>query len=1014
MLNDRKITDWTQPVSSLDDRPQMTASALKAAFDSNTNQLKPAVNGMIDDLTGTTGAGNIGVKAIAGVTGTTVQAMLAALKALIDLCDTSETVDDKLDLKADKTTTDKLVKTITLDADTGVFTIKTDDGTTTTIDTMLEKIPVNCYLDGQEFVLVLDDGTEQRADLSDFLTPTEFTDSSTIDFSVSGSTVTATIKNGSITLAMLESTVVTTIQGYATAAQTAAGNASTSETNAGTYRDQAQTAATNSASSASEAGAKATLSQSWAIGGTGTRQGEDTNNSKYFSQRASTYATSAQGYSNSAMEQADLAETYKNQANSAADRAERAAEDAEAIAGDDFIPNSQKGTAGGVASLDASGKLEATQKPDYTAAEVGALADPGGGTAGQILTKTETGAKWGDLGASGGSLLTITFANGFQGANYTLTGGGQTFTGTVGNSLKAVYGLLATNTEYTLELTQGGNEYEFTITTLGYYKDLELSAAVVVSAVPTQDGTLTYTGTAQSPTWTGYDPNKLSMTGDTSKVNAGNYTTTFTPKPGCAWWDGTAESKNASWSVSKAAIAIPTAEDTELDYTGASQHPEWENYDPDKITIGGDTAATDEGEYQTTFTPKENYQWTDSTTETKTISWSIKAGQISVPTVSGTLTYNGTIQSPVWSGYDTTKMTIGGQTAGVNAGAYTATFTPKTNYEWTDGTTAAKEVVWNIGKAVPVLTVSPASVELTSDSDTKTSAVTYNGDGTLSVQSQSSGIATATISGTTVTIKGVSTGDTTVTVNASAGANYQAKSASISVSADIGPVGVSFATDSWETIAAVAENGTASQFYSIGDTKNITISGVGTITLEIADFDHDYLSGSTSASKAGISMITRDLLPNTRQMNSSNTNVGGFPASALYDYLNGTILNGLPSDLRSALKTTYKWYGTGNNTTNGQWHGSKVWIPLEYEMFGTTTYAPATEHTTGNARKYPIFTDNASRIKRMNNGSGSAQWYWEASPYASNATIFCAVNSSGSASYYTASYTIGVCFGLSI
>lgn len=617
-------------------------------------------------------------------------------------------------------------------------------------------------------------------------------------------------------------------------------------------------------------------------------------------------------------------------------------------------------------------------------------------------------------GAGGGSVLTITFANGFQGANYTLTGGGQTFTGTVGNSLKAVYGLLATNTEYTLELTQGGNEYEFTITTLGYYKDLELSAAVVVSAVPTQSGTLTYTGTAQSPTWTGYDPNKLSMTGDTSKVNAGNYTTVFTPKPGCVWWDGTAESKNASWSIAKAAIAIPTAEDTELDYTGASQHPEWENYDPDKITIGGDTAATDEGEYQTTFTPKDNYKWTDETTETKTISWSIKAGQISVPTVSGTLTYNGTSQSPVWIGYDTTKMTIGGQTAGVNAGAYTATFTLKTNYEWTDGTTAAKEIVWNIGKAVPVLTVSPTSVELTSDSDTKTSAVTYNGDGTLSAQSQSSEIATATISGTTVTIKGVSTGDTTVTVNASAGANYQAKSASISVSADIGPVGVSFATDSWETIAAVSEAGLASKYYNLGDTKNITISGVGTITLEIADFDHDYLSGSTSANKAGISMITRDLLPATRQMNSSNTNVGGFPASALYDYLNGTILNGLPSDLRSALKTTYKWYGTGNNPTNGQWHGSKVWIPLEYEMFGTTTYAPATEHTTGNARKYPIFTDNASRIKRLNNGSGSANWYWEASPRASNAAAFCAVTSDGTASNGSASFTYGVCFGLSI
>lgn len=466
-------------------------------------------------------------------------------------------------------------------------------------------------------------------------------------------------------------------------------------------------------------------------------------------------------------------------------------------------------------------------------------------------------------------------------------------------------------------------------------------------------------------------------------------------------------------TVERAEVAIPTYTE-ELTYTGQTQTPTFSGYDPAKMTMGGDTSATDAGDYAAIFTPTYQYKWPDGTTEGKSVAWSIERASVAVPTVSGTLTYNGTSQSPVWIGYDTTKMTIGGQTSGVNAGAYTATFTPKTNYEWTDGTTAAKEVQWSIGKAVPVLTVSPTSVELTSDSDTKTSAVTYNGDGTLSVQSQSSGIATATISGTTVTIKGVSTGDTTVTVNASAGANYQAKSASISVSADIGPVGVSFATDSWETIAAVAENGTASQFYSIGDTKNITISGVGTITLEIADFDHDYLSGSTSASKAGISMITRDLLPDTRQMDSSNTNVGGFPASALYDYLNGTILNGLPSDLRSALKTTYKWYGTGNNTTNGQWHGSKVWIPLEYEMFGTTTYSPATEHSTGNARKYPIFTNNASRIKRLNNGSGAENWYWEASPYASGATYFCGVHAGGSADYNAANYAAGVCFGLSI
>ena len=89
-------------------------------------------------------------------------------------------------------------------------------------------------------------------------------------------------------------------------------------------------------------------------------------------------------------------------------------------------------------------------------------------------------------------------------------------------------------------------------------------------------------------------------------------------------------------------------------------------------------------------------------------------------------------------------------------------------------------------------------------------------------------------------------------------------------------------------------------------------------------------------------------------------------------------------------------------------------MPLTFEMFGESSYSPATEHTTGNARQYPIFTDNASRIKKMNDGGGSTQWYWLASPFATNATDFCFVNSDGSGNYYYASNSGGVCFGLCV
>ena len=131
-------------------------------------------------------------------------------------------------------------------------------------------------------------------------------------------------------------------------------------------------------------------------------------------------------------------------------------------------------------------------------------------------------------------------------------------------------------------------------------------------------------------------------------------------------------------------------------------------------------------------------------------------------------------------------------------------------------------------------------------------------------------------------------------------------------------------------------------------------------------------------------------------MKSSNTNNGGFPSSSLCSTLNGSIYNALPSDLKAVIKTAYKWYGTGNNTTNGKWSGHKLWLPLNFEMFGESSYSPDTERNTGNARQYPIFTDNASRIKKMNNGGGSAQWDWLASPYATDAADFCRVYSGGS------------------
>lgn len=81
-----------------------------------------------------------------------------------------------------------------------------------------------------------------------------------------------------------------------TAAETAQGAAETAQAGAETAQSAAETAEAN-------ATAKATLSQSYAIGGTGTRSGEDTDNAKYYKEQAAAIVggdyptkTEAQGY----------------------------------------------------------------------------------------------------------------------------------------------------------------------------------------------------------------------------------------------------------------------------------------------------------------------------------------------------------------------------------------------------------------------------------------------------------------------------------------------------------------------------------------------------------------------------------------------------------------------------------------------------------------------------------------------------------------------------------------------
>ena len=152
-----------------------------------------------------------------------------------------------------------------------------------------------------------------------------------------------------------------------------------------------------------------------------------------------------------------------------------------------------------------------------------------------------------------------------------------------------------------------------------------------------------------------------------------------------------------------------------------------------------------------------------------------KHEMISVPAQVGTLTYNEKSQSPTWnSNYVPEKMTMSGTTSGINAGSYTATFTPKAGYTWTDGTSMAKSVTWKIGKAAGSLTLSKSAATIDYNATTTTFTVTRAGNGAITVTSSNTAVATVSVSDTTVTVTKKAAGTATISVEVAEGTNHLA------------------------------------------------------------------------------------------------------------------------------------------------------------------------------------------------------------------------------------------------
>ena len=369
-----------------------------------------------------------------------------------------------------------------------------------------------------------------------------------------------------------------------------------------------------------------------------------------------------------------------------------------------------------------------------------------------------------------------------------------------------------------------------------------------------------------------------------------------------------------------------------------------------------------------------------------------------VPSQSGSLTYTGSSLSPNWNNYNSAQLTLGGTTSATNAGTYAATFTPTSNYEWSDGTTAAKSVNWTIAKAAGSLSISPTSMTLDTTTKSKTITVTRSGDGAISASSNNTGAATVSVSGNTVTVTGKANGSATITISVAAGTNYTApanKTCAVTVSF----LKDNFADNDWASIIAACHSGSVPSTWVVGNSKTMTINGAS-YQVDIIGKNHDtYASGG----KAPLTFQLHDCYGETKKMNSSNTNNGGWTSCAMRSTHLPAILALMPTEVQNGIREVNKLTSAGNGSNTINTTADKLFLLSEIEIFGSVSYSKSGEGT-----QYDYYKAGNSKVKKY---SGSAYYWWERSPNGSNSAHFCVVNSSGNADYSNASYASGVAFG---
>ena len=257
----------------------------------------------------------------------------------------------------------------------------------------------------------------------------------------------------------------------------------------------------------------------------------------------------------------------------------------------------------------------------------------------------------------------------------------------------------------------------------------------------------------------------------------------------------------------------------------------------------------------------------------------------------------------------------------------------------------------------------------------------------------------------------------------------------------------------WSVIKSVSDAGQGANYWSIGDRKAVTLNGtVGKLSLSnvttyafIIGFNHNasveganrihfQLAKTALSGGTDVCFCDNQYGPDSGWsspgagyfvMNASNTNSGGWKSSQMRTAIcgtslssySGTIIAVIPAALRAVLKSVTKY--TDNTANGGGSTASYVtattdyfFLLSEFEVFGSISYGNTNEKN--KQAQYAYYSAGNSKIKYKHNGTSTAARWWLRSPYAGISSSFVYVNTGGTVSSYSASYSLGFAPGFCV